>query len=434
MIKVIGGRYKGANRATMLSAFKSLVLSKILYGAHFYSKGAQQNWKIIEPLYNQTIRSITGALRTSPVESILAETGMLPLNLHIKLNTITKAIKWLELHDVSEEVGMPLIERANKFSQEILNENLPNIERRPNALGRKWYEPKVKVDISTMKKLRAGEQRSVAQQVFLETLNKYPEHTKVYTDGSVKDDEVGCGVHNENNNTPIKLNKMNTIFSAESYALLTATKMVSNNGEKSIIFTDSASCIAALNKGLSTNPWIEMIQTEAKGKNITYCWIPSHVGIKGNEVADKIAEVGRTNGLLYNKVPANDAINWYKERTIWANEYEWRKSNTSFLRQSKPTTILWKDRKNTKEQRILTRIRIGHTWLSHGYLLHKEPQPKCNYCNDTLTMDHLIRMCPQYDDKRRKYDIYDLSIYNNTVECEANLLKFLKECKLLNKV
>lgn len=434
MIKVIGGRYKGANRATMLNVFKSLVLSKILYGAHFYSKGAQQSWKIIEPAYNQTIRTISGALRTSPVESILAESGMLPLNIHIKLNTITKAIKWLELHDVSEEAGKPLIDRANKFTLEIMNEKLPDIERRPNALGRKWYEPKVKVDTSTTRKLKAGEQRDVAQQVFLETLNKYPNHTKVYTDGSVKDDEVGCGVHNENINTPIKLNKMNTIFSAESYALLTATKMSSNNGEKTIIFTDSASCIAALNKGLSTNPWIEMTQMEAKGKDITFCWIPSHVGIKGNETADQIAEEGRNNGFPYNKVPANDAINWFKERAIWANEYEWRRSSSSFLRQSKPTTMLWKDRKYTKEQRTLTRIRIGHTWLSHGYLLHKEPQPKCSYCNDTLTVDHLIRMCPQYDDIRRKYNIYDLSIYNNTDECETNLLHFLKECKLQNEV
>lgn len=434
MIKVIGGRYKGANRATMLNIFNSLVLSKILYGAHFYSKGAQQNWKIVEPLYNQTIRTITGALRTSPVSSILAETGALPLNLHIKLNTIIKAIKWLELHDATEELGRPLVERANNFAIEIMDEKLPNIERRPNAMGRKWYEPKVKVDTSTTKKLKAGDQRKVVQQVFLETMNKYQNHTKIYTDGSVKEDEVGCGVHNETQDTPIKLNKMNTIFSAESYALLTATRIVPNNGEQAVIFTDSASCIAALNKGNSNNPWIEMIQTEAKDKDITYCWIPSHVGIEGNEKADKIAEKGRTSGLPYNNVPANDAIRWFKERTIWANEYNWRKTSTSFLRQSKPTTLPWKDRKISKEQRILTRVRIGHTWLSHGYILHKEPQPKCSYCNDTLTLDHLIRMCPQHDDTRRKFNITGLSIYNNTKESESNLLGFLKECKLLNEV
>lgn len=83
-----------------------------MYGAHFYSEGAQQNWKTMEPLYNQTIRKITGSLLISPVSSIVAETEALPLELHIKLKTMTKAIKWLLLHDENGEVGMSFIERA----------------------------------------------------------------------------------------------------------------------------------------------------------------------------------------------------------------------------------------------------------------------------------------------------------------------------------
>lgn len=282
--------------------------------------------------------------------------------------------------------------------------------------------------------MKAGAQQSIASKIFLETINKYPHHNKIYTDGSVKDDETGCGVHTKETDLPIKLNKMCTIFSAESYALLLAAKQAANMIEPSIIFTDSAGNIAALKKGESNHPWIEETKRVVKDKNITFCWVPSHVGIEGNETADKIAEKGRIEGTLYNEVPASDAIGWFNTRAKWANEYTWRKNNKSFLRQSKPTTMPWTDRKSSKDQRILTRLRIGHTWLSHGYLLHKEDPPECDCCKSYLTMDHIIRICPKYDKSRKKFQITGLSIYNNEKDNERKLLNFLKENDFLEKI
>lgn len=434
MIKAIGGRNKGANRRTMLRVFNALVLSKILYGAHLYSRGDQKVWDIIGPQYNQTIRTITGALRTSRVSSILAETGMLPLDKHIKLNTITKAIKWLELHDNNQKIGQPLIQRANNFATELTGEPIPNISRRPNPIGKKWHEPKTKIDWSIKKKIKAGEQSTKTKQIFLETRNKYSNHKIIYTDGSVKDDEVGCGIYSQDENIPIKLNKMCTIFSAESRALLIASKKIANTDQPCIIFSDSAGCLEALDKGETQHPWLEEVLKQTQNKDITFCWVPSHVGITGNEKADKLAELGRQSGTAQLETPANDAIKWYKTRTIWSNEAEWRRQDESFLRRSKPTTLPWKDRKKVKEQRILTRVRIGHTWLSHGYILHKEPPPRCKHCNDRLTIDHIIRICPEFEESRKKHNITGLSIYNN-MECnERNLLNFLTENKLIEQL
>ena len=434
MIKAIGGRYKGANRTTMLNIFNAIVLSKMLYGAHLYSSSTEDMWDIIAPQFNQTIRTITGALRTSPVESILAEAGVLPLNTQIKLNTIVKAIKWMELHDHNNNLGKFLVERANRFAAELTGENLPEIAKRETPLGRKWYEPKVKIDWTIKKRVKAGGQQTIAKQEFLNTLNKYPNHNVIYTDGSLKEDEVGCGISHNNTETTIKLNKMCTIYSAESKALHIATKHIALEDKPNLIFTDSASCLDALHKGTSHHPWIEKIQRAAEEKDITICWVPGHAGIKGNELADKAAQKGRENGTNYEAVPAQDAINWYKTRTVWSHEYRWRRKSDTFLRRSKPTTLPWKDRKNVKDQRTLTRLRIGHTWLSHGYLLHKEDQPRCQYCNDILTADHIIRNCAGYDETRTKYNITGLEIYNNTETNERNLLEFLKETELLNKI
>lgn len=90
------------------------------------------------------------------------------------------------------------------------------------------------------------------------------------------------------------------------------------------------------------------------------------MGIKGNEIADKIAEKGRLNGLPYNKVPTNDAIKWFKERTVWANEYNWRKSSTSLFRQSKPTTTVERqeEHKRAKDSHeSKNRTHLALTWI-----------------------------------------------------------------------
>lgn len=434
MIKIIGGRYRGANRKTMMEVFNSMVLSKILYGAHLYSSSAENVWSIIEPQYNQTIRMISGALRTSPVSSILAETGALPLDLHIKLSTITKAIRWSEMRGRHHLDGEPLMERANSFAIEITGEPIPKIAKRKNTLGIKWYEPKAKIDWSIKRKIKAGGSKRVARQIFRETLRSYANHNKLYTDGSVMNDQVGCGIYDTNTEASIKLNKMCTIFSAESKALLQATKMAVESEHPSIIFSDSAGCLAALEKGESRHPWIEETIRTAMNKDITYCWVPSHVGIDGNEKADKAAGEGRLSPNEYTWVPSQDAINWYTTRVIWANNDRWLRESTSFLKHTKPTTLPGKDRESTKDQRVLTRLRIGHTWLSHGYILHKEDQPRCNYCNDILTANHLILQCSQYDECRKRLKIFGLEIYNNTEESERKLLEFIKENKLINQL
>lgn len=437
MLSVIGSRYKGANRKTMMNIFNALIVSKLLYGAHFYSSGPEEYWKKMNKSYYQTMRKITGAHRTTPNSSLLAETGALSLNKLIKLSTINAAIRWMETHDNEDVDGRFLIVRANRFAVQLTYENIPNIAKLPDRLGKRWYEPKLKFEESIQKKLKAGAQKEIVKQVFLSTLDKYRSQDILYTDGSVKEDEVGCGISCEAIEIPIKLNKMCTIFSAESWALLVATKEVAKENKPTIVFTDSASCIEALKSGNSKHPWIVRTLQEAQKKNITYCWIPSHVGIKGNDRADKMAEIGREEGALHDEVPADDAIKWFKTRTIWTNEYEWKRYSNRFLRLSKPTTLPWKDRKSVKEQRILTRVRIGHTPLSHTWRLGKnQPKPRCPHCdNNRLTIDHIIRICPIFDALRQECGISTgLEVYENVVESENKLLNFLTKAKYADKI
>lgn len=434
LIKSICGKYNGADRKTLLRIFEAIVVSKIMYGAHLYSRGKEKEIERIAPLYNQTIRSITGAHRTSPVSSILAEAGMLPLKTRIKLTTITKAIKWAEKNVINTTTESPLMTRANTFAVELTGESIPNIAPAGHSRKRKWHEQRPTIDWSIKLKIKAGSNPTIAQQTFKETLAKYTDHKKIYTDGSLANNSVGCGVTDLNSNQSTKLNKMCNIFSAEALALVIATKEFTSNDQPTVIFTDSASCLSALEAGNHDHSWIQEIGIASKNRNITYCWVPGHAGIKGNEIADKLANDGRNKDTENPYVPAHDAIEWFKKETITVHDYDWRRNNTSFLRQSKQSTYKWKDRKKVDEQKVLTRLRIGHTWLSHSYLLRKEDAPKCKICNHILTADHIIRECIGYTEQRAKYQTESIAIYNNNEINEQNLIDFLKETETFTQM
>ena len=48
------------------------------------------------------------------------------------------------------------------------------------------------------------------------------------------------------------------------------------------------------------------------------------------------------------------------------------------------------------QQVKLSRLRIGHTRLTHCHLMEKSPQPNCTMCSEPLTVKHVLIACPQY--------------------------------------
>ena len=83
-------------------------------------------------------------------------------------------------------------------------------------------------------------------------------------------------------------------FPGRTYALLLATDVVRRSKEKNfVIFSDSLSSLQVIG-GFNIDS--DLVQKRKNtilaknGKNIVLCWIPSHVGIPGNEKADAAAK------------------------------------------------------------------------------------------------------------------------------------------------
>jgi len=52
---------------------------------------------------------------------------------------------------------------------------------------------------------------------------------------------------------------------------------------------------------------------------------------------------------------------------------------------------------------IINRLKIGHSRLTHSYLLSGEDQPICTKCDTVLTVKHILLDCPELRNVQLKY-------------------------------
>jgi ribonuclease HI len=100
-----------------------------------------------------------------------------------------------------------------------------------------------------------------------------------------------------------RLPSSSNIFTAESYALYMAVQFtVQSNYKYTLIITDSLSALVSLQDRHSQNEVIQLTKDLiSASKNIVkFMWVPSHIGIPGNEKADKMANEVVTLSTFHN--------------------------------------------------------------------------------------------------------------------------------------
>ena len=73
------------------------------------------------------------------------------------------------------------------------------------------------------------------------------------------------------------------------------------------------------------------------------------------------------------------------------------------LHSVKPVLGDWQSsyRRCRKDEVVLCRARIGHTHLTHSYILRKDPPPVCEHCQCILTVRHILVECNHFAQERK---------------------------------
>ena len=180
------------------------------------------------------------------------------------------------------------------------------------------------------------------------------------------------------------------------------------NLSKVLICSDSLSVLQSINNCKLDNPLVQdiLLRFHNMGsKHIILCWLPSHTGIKGNEKADIAAKstllLPPSNfKLLYTDFkPIINKYLFNKWQSVWDTAVD------NKLHSIKPILSEWQPayRMDRKEEVVLSRLRIGHSYATHSYLLKREEQPLCIHCDASFTIKHVLLNCVDFENARNRY-------------------------------
>lgn len=310
-------------------------------------------------------------------------------------------------------ITRPLCIRVNEIEQE---NNMSKYLVYPDTIRETppWLCPSINIRFDLTELARQKYLPVEIKRRLSEVLTELSPAVTIYTDGSRTENGVGCSIAIGQITYAWSLSPNASIFTAEQYAIWQALRYceMNSNVQSVVIASDSLSSLTNLQNRASTDILTKMCQETViaitdNGTVVTFVWIPAHVGILGNEVADRAAK--RAASEIEVDVPEikkSDQKVYILQRMkeLWQNS--WQETNT-FLSRIKPSVLTISPALKLPRQESvrLHRLRMGHTAITHTYLLSGENPPLCDLCNNATSVQHILCNCPAQTVQRSLCDV-----------------------------
>lgn len=454
ILKILAGAGWGVHPKHLRKLYISLVRSRIDYGSFLYDNSAVIHKYKLDKIQNQCLRIVGGFIKSTPIHTMESELAVPPLHLRRlylaykfcnKIRSFSNSGCVLALDRLtnvcsgrtywSSKRKPILIEVFNNMRSEIID----CCDRLNMFTLSTWVsniDIKSTVDISLKcvdKAKRLYEPNILKCDILMELNIKYNNWYKLFTDGSKSTHGIGASYYDSQNNKnrKIKIISKISIMSAELVAISEAlSDVLSNRHDKIVIFSDSKSALqhvarcASGFRGVSiAYAILEKINELHKfGVNIKLQWIPSHLGLMGNEEADHAAKDAILIGEEISIKPDySEIFSIYKIKcqNIWKEYFDERSKTKGIwykIIQSEPLHIPWFLNDIGRASAITAaRLRSGHIPCNKfAYLMKKVESPNCAVCNKVEDVYHLLLECARNDSKRQlmldkcNFKIYDI--------------------------
>ena len=416
----------------------------------------------LDPVHNQGLRLSLGAFRSSPVESLYVEAHEPPLEIRreklalqytikLKANPGNPAYdvvfnpKYQDLYrnkeSATDSFGIhckKLLKEAKIDVGEIAINSIPDVPI--------WDSEPVTVDFTLSEFDKSSTSSTVFKSRFNEVKQKYLDFCHIYTDGSKVERKVASAYVCPYGTMSYRLRDGCSIFTAEVEAIDKALKYVKvSSVERFVIFSDSMSVLQAIESQESKNPLVNRVlqacqQILSNGKFITFCWLPSHRDIRGNEDADRAAKNALSKAQPEKfELPCTDVFMKIQPfiSSLWQKRWDKEVGNKLHTIMPQIDDKYYSGCRNRKDEVIINRLRIGHTRLTHSFRMENRPHPPlCDQCegDHELTVKHILIECNFLKIiRRRHYDVTDLNQLFKTVSSKR-ILDFVKDIGLYNSL
>lgn len=432
VLRCVTGVWWGAHPFTMKLLYNALIRSILDYGIFLLHPSNMNAFKKLEGVQSKALRLITGAMKSSPVNCLQVECCDPPLLLRqqyicdryfyrcwqLKTHPLLPKISQL-----SDEVAAssfwkhkdapPLVKsyRKHKSIEAATHQSslLPLYQYNFKTLINK---PKIELNLGIHKH---GHGQNTNFNCIVG--NKWPGWHYIFTDASkhAASSCVGIGVYHSQYKIvqQIKLPPESSVFTGEIFAILKAIEYAELAKLRDVvIFSDSLSSLQAISHfpfqrikqaQLVFSIRDRILQCSLKGCNIIVSWIPSHVGIAGNERADRLANEAIQIGDIfpYNNY-CHDLINLPRKHLHETWSHLWNSSTKGkYYRQIQkviPCKAWFCDNPFSKKHTsILCRLRMGHV-CSPAFLFRLKivADPLCP-CGEYGDVNHIFFSCPLYN-------------------------------------
>lgn len=424
LLKAFSNKRTGAHPINMLRIFNALVMSKIIYATIPIKINTKQSEKL-QIIQNMGTRICMELTKTTPIPALNVESNTLPTHLNItkhKLIYIARQISRGSNTATQIRTGESTNNFNNLYRQnKLILDNIPNEQIRHSVVTNLSIESDLITPGIKKKEAHPELLRNLANQT-IET--RYQDDLKIYTDGSINQSGIGIGIYNSltHEEISIHIKEKVSIKTTEIAAIFMAMQIGQKSPQKNVtILTDSRSSCTSIRNTYTKklNRFYEnkilQIAEQNQNQNFRIQWIPAHVGLSGNETADKLASTQdptiNTNQISI-KTPLKDAKKIINEiiKANWQVDYEQKSLNKGnkhrdLINATIPEKFwVYKLNLNAEQTKQIARIRTGHTYDKKFLkLLNIIEDQNCETCNEIENYEHTIIKCKKFDNIRNKY-------------------------------
>jgi len=426
LMRAVSGKNWGASQSTQLTIYKALIRSVIDYGAIAYDSASASQLAKLDSIQCQALMISTGAMKGTPLAVLQTHCDEMPLQIRRLKYQIRYAIQvkntlghvskkvfeehWTQYYGRYNERNQTVLAKVSDFfAQQGEPQQTPSNQDTDIA---PWLITPPVTDDQLATTVSKRESPEVLLALAKDFIQSYDSHTHIYTDASkTADGKVGIGCYVEANKTDRNLELTQrvtdsaSVFAGELAAIRLAMQTAKqlDPNVPIAIFSDSLSAIHCLSNEHSTSrpqmlQEIYHLSHELK-QEIKLIWVPSHIGIAGNEMADRLANQAankdRVDSHIGFELP--EMFGAVDEYCVNKWQAEWSQRPRCHYRQIKPNVTTQSHKAKFANRRIevtANRLRFGRCRLNaYLYQIGQHTTGLCDTCQVPETVEHYVTQC-----------------------------------------
>ena len=208
VLKCVSRTSYGADRSTLLLLYRAIIRSKLDYACFIYDSAVESSKRSLDTIHHTALRVATGAFRTSPTASLLAEANEPPLLLRRQMLGMRYVLKirqfpdhpaypyifshgFLSLFGGSARKYTPMCIRTHDLLEKS-GITLRGVMRCGTSESPPWKSVRPQVDLS-LSDIRKGDLHPLeSRSRAVEHISSYEGFIASYTDGSKTEVGTGC--------------------------------------------------------------------------------------------------------------------------------------------------------------------------------------------------------------------------------------------------